>query len=508
MVTRHGGDAAPAPTPTAPVVKRKRRASCLGEQERRERKRAIDREAQRSLREKTKTHIAELERTIQILKDQDRNGATSSLLTEIDSLRAENERLRDVIDSVKSVVGGEIFPKNTGQNANVQHASPPTRSPNSDSPGPTAQGQRQITSKSRENSISNDNIQHSKTPHPTHNHIINTEQTNPHFASVHYNNHSTSNPPTQVDIDGMSVISRSLVHSRPQSHTSPPLPLSISLEPVTSLVPTSSESTALLDDPDSPTTAAFAPLFSEIFGPSWRCPSPVVLHIGSPDSATPSADLCPIWKKSNDIFNKVFQPRPGAANLLNSSPFEAGYLYLGIKQGWTSFNEWLQSPALRILKEVDEFLFCHLPRVERLAVAYKSFKLLKYYLNATKDELEKVPAWLQPSIHQSRTKHPIAIDFFAWPTLRDRLISTHDEIFRTQNLSHCYSQYLRFDWPFSFEDTFFFDDASQAYYPSPLFERYHRDLNYWTVRNEFYGILPEMAGDIEGDRRRFGEVFS
>lgn len=93
----------------APVVKRKRRASCLGEQERRERKRAIDREAQRSLREKTKTHIAELERTIEILRNQDRNGATASLLTEIEGLRAENERLRDVIDGVRSVIGGEVF---------------------------------------------------------------------------------------------------------------------------------------------------------------------------------------------------------------------------------------------------------------------------------------------------------------------------------------------------------------------------------------------------------------
>jgi hypothetical protein len=110
MVTRRASEVAPQ-TPIAPVVKRKRRASCLGEQERRERKRAIDREAQRSLREKTKTHIAELERTIQILRDQDRNGATASLLSEIDVLRTENERLRDVIDSVKSVIGCDLFPR-------------------------------------------------------------------------------------------------------------------------------------------------------------------------------------------------------------------------------------------------------------------------------------------------------------------------------------------------------------------------------------------------------------
>lgn len=113
MVNRRPGDAAELAAPVAPVVKRKRRASGLGEQERRERKRAIDREAQRSLREKTKTHIAELERTIQILRDQDRNGATANLLSEIDSLRAENERLRDTIDSVKSLLGNDIAPRTT-----------------------------------------------------------------------------------------------------------------------------------------------------------------------------------------------------------------------------------------------------------------------------------------------------------------------------------------------------------------------------------------------------------
>jgi hypothetical protein len=116
MGNRRAGENVTAQTLVAPVVKRKRRASCLGELERRERKRAIDREAQRSLREKTKTHIAELERTIQILRDQDLNGATSSLLSEIEGLRAENERLRDVIDSVKSVIGCDSFTRNNATN--------------------------------------------------------------------------------------------------------------------------------------------------------------------------------------------------------------------------------------------------------------------------------------------------------------------------------------------------------------------------------------------------------
>ena len=110
------------------------------------------------------------------------------------------------------------------------------------------------------------------------------------------------------------------------------------------------------------------------------------------------------------------------------------------------------------------------------------------------------------SLAQARTKHPVALDFFPWPTLRDRLIDGHSEIFQNQDLSRNYSRHLRFDWPFSFEDAFFFDDLSLAFYPSPLFERYHRDLKYWTVNESFYERFPELMGDIEGDRRRFSEV--
>jgi hypothetical protein len=61
-----------------------------------------------------------------------------------------------------------------------------------------------------------------------------------------------------------------------------------------------------------------------------------------------------------------------------SADSEAGLLYLGIKKGWDmTSKDWTKSPVLEILKQVDDLLFCHLPNMERLAVAYKSFKLLK-----------------------------------------------------------------------------------------------------------------------------------
>ncbi|KAH7079363.1 hypothetical protein BKA63DRAFT_563997 [Paraphoma chrysanthemicola] len=484
MVNSRASDVPPPQIPTAPVVKRKRRASCLGEQERRERKRAIDREAQRSLREKTKTHIAELERTIQILRDQDRNGATASLLSEIDVLRAENERLKDVIESVKSVVGCDLVARNAASNT----------APGNDGGSPTASSIGQRSPKRRAISFADDTKPALPTP---------LELANPFDFQERVPN--TSRP---LDLDGLTVTTGMEVDTSVAPDTS--IDLNLDLEPLGENNEVEAELAAWNSDP---ATARWGSMMAEFFGPNWLCPSPVVLHIDNPavSQATKSAVACPISNKCDEILGKVFSYRSskGTSSLsfLKSETAEAGLLYLGIKEGWEkTSNEWMQSPVIQILKQVDDLLFRRLPKVERLATGYKNYKLLKYYLNATKADLDKVPEWLRPSLAQSSFKHPLSIDFFAWPTLRDRLLQMHEEYRQSSAMSKAYPQYLRFEWPFAFEDAFFYDEQEGTHYPSPLFERYHRDLKHWTMDPKFYETFPEMLGDIEGDRVRFSEV--
>jgi hypothetical protein len=170
-----------------------------------------------------------------------------------------------------------------------------------------------------------------------------------------------------MDLDGMTVMSGT-------AQLTPDLGLNLGLEPVFEITEGDNmvDARAGPDRPDSPSTAAFAPFIDEIFGPTWRCPSSVVLHIGDApqdSSAAPAGNnaLCPIWKQSNELLGKVFTYRPGMTTL--NREIEAGLLFLGFKQGWDTFNEWIQSPALKILKEVDELLFCNLPKMRRLATA-------------------------------------------------------------------------------------------------------------------------------------------
>jgi hypothetical protein len=73
------------------------------------RKRALDREAQRSSRSKTKNHIALLESRIEALTRIQGNGNTKELIDQIEGHRKENEALRSRLKAIGKLIdtGGD-----------------------------------------------------------------------------------------------------------------------------------------------------------------------------------------------------------------------------------------------------------------------------------------------------------------------------------------------------------------------------------------------------------------
>jgi len=100
-----------------------------------------------------------------------------------------------------------------------------------------------------------------------------------------------------------------------------------------------------------------------------------------------------MWKRSNEVYETIHDARlpTGAQSLAPykkklSTPAEIGLLYLAMTKGWENISkEWMNSPALVTLNQMDEILFCHLNKMERLVTAYKSFKLLKVFTTQTID---------------------------------------------------------------------------------------------------------------------------
>jgi hypothetical protein len=87
----------------------------IDDDKQRERKRALDRKAQRASREKTRSHIAHLEKMNRILSEKNGSTATGELMDEMGRLHAEIDRLRKIIDSIKSVLGTDVFESTTSR---------------------------------------------------------------------------------------------------------------------------------------------------------------------------------------------------------------------------------------------------------------------------------------------------------------------------------------------------------------------------------------------------------
>jgi hypothetical protein len=202
------------------------------------------------------------------------------------------------------------------------------------------------------------------------------------------------------------------------------------------------------------------------------------------------------WQTANQSYEKIFTVGPygsQAADMIN-----AGTLFKAVRDGWNTLDVREQNnPVFMILREMDEKVFFLKDKVSRVALAIKSHRLMKYYLNADRANLADLADWQRPRPSQRRFKHPIAIDFFAWPGLRDKMVKHHAQYFQTTDFSEAYRQHFKFSWPFSFEDTYQYDERSDTYRLSPLFEKYHRDLKSWRFEETFFKKYPELLEAVE-----------
>jgi hypothetical protein len=202
------------------------------------------------------------------------------------------------------------------------------------------------------------------------------------------------------------------------------------------------------------------------------------------------------WQTANQSYEKIFNVgRYGsqAADMIN-----VGTLFKAVRDGWNSLNIRDQNnPVLMILREMDEKVFFQKDNVSRVALAIKSHRLMKYYLNADRANLVELADWQRPRPSQKAYKHPIAIDFFAWPGLRDKMVKHHAQYFQTTDFSEAYRKHFKFSWPFSFEDTYHYDERTDTYRLSPLFEKYHRDLKNWRFEESFFKKYPELLEAVQ-----------
>lgn len=403
------------------------------EEAQRAKKRAWDRSAQRRLREKTKSRLAHLEETVRVLEDSNQDRVISDLMQEVGSLRAENERLQKII---------------RGSISALQAAAGETVAPDEEAVG-----------------------EHIDTPTGDPVELIPSEND----AAAH------------VSLLEVPATVATPVSMREDRDNFPWLFEDTTLAPF--------DRTLLLDGGELASMAIPSPLDHH---------HPTNLTNGTARSLWSNhtrtrprmPGACSAWLTANQIFEDI--SRVDVIEALCTDAVDAGPLLQAIHLGWdTLARPHKQNPSFRILRQMDEQIWSSMPKVHRAAIAYKSYMLIRYLLNPDNRNLHKLPEWEKPSALQRYFEHPIAIDFFPWPALRERLILNEEYYLDECNIFARIKSDFRFTWPYAFEDMFLIEQgAVNAYRASPTFVEHVRDLGNWTLTPAFFETFPELLEDF------------
>ncbi|EKG16803.1 hypothetical protein MPH_06006 [Macrophomina phaseolina MS6] len=88
---------------------------------------------------------------------------------------------------------------------------------------------------------------------------------------------------------------------------------------------------------------------------------------------------------------------------------------------------------------------------ERVAVLYIMFLVMRWQIEPTQENYERLPDWMTPRPSQLFTPHPVWNDYLPWPRLRDHIITDQPQQ-AFDNFFIPYTTSLSLNWPHSPRD--------------------------------------------------------
>ena len=417
-----------------------------------ERKRELDRLAQRATRERTKNRIAFLEQKLASLESCDRQGEISNLTKIIDNLRNDNMRLQSAMLKMRFAIN-EALDGVEGASSQSQD----TLRPCGCSSSAKCSCQTNGTSASPEG----DTVRHGS------------------FSST-------------ADSDVIELPPETVQQAPPDISTTQPMMNGMASE------------MASLEDFFGFNGAVSLPVMNTIYDMpnpefmQWQQPmaSPFDYRMPVPpnNQLTVAKDV-EKWHVSDGAFiNCMDSVKKGQGSnfALNLHvPFRAAIF------GWETVGEDANHPVWAALRRVDQQVFgTWTSKAQRIALMYVCQTLLQFRENPTKENLARVPKWFRPRPAQDKVQHPAVIDFLIWPGMRDRLVFEHDKYTRTGEFSAAFVNNFNFHWPYTEREIYTFNPTSQAYEVSNIFLEYAYDFKNWTMKPEFFRKFPEMQHDV------------
>ncbi|KAJ9651466.1 hypothetical protein H2198_009260 [Neophaeococcomyces mojaviensis] len=406
-----------------------------------ERKRELDRVAQRTIREKTRNHIAYLENLVQTLQagnESDRK--TEKLVAQLGEKNAEINRLRNALNSIVKITDG------------VRNSS---------------------TTSEIVSSTSNDQEE--------------TEETSLDTSAMGegYNNLSEQVPSMSVSLG---VPCANDYSQTSFSYRQDEIPNSTSRRiSATSLLNTSqcqqvlmenSKDALLASPPDTP-----APDLNNALSVS-QMASSIVRNTKLEGR---------LWYLAGTLLNHILK-RP--QQRLYSVTFDEDIAIRAVIEGWSAVMErYPLDRGWQWLKELDETIYFDTGIPERLMhLRNCRLQFLRQMFPKT-DWDQMLPAFFAARPSQRYLDHDPLIEHFPWPTFRERLLFFPRK-YATNKFMETLRKNVHFIWGHDSSHLYVKNPCTGMYSYSETFLEHSMDIRCYTVKPAFFDHFPELLEDI------------
>ncbi|KAJ5291716.1 hypothetical protein N7478_000967 [Penicillium angulare] len=434
-------------------------------------KRANDRQAQRAIRERTKTHIEALEQQVRDLSSQKPVLDLQAALIHHERVRVENQELRNSLKAAMDIIQPLLArPEIPDLPPFLAHAKPaPLLSHDSPLPDPdnlTSHHHSLATEKPYAESIGSID-----TPSPT--------QSAPTLGSRRNSSHG-AHPRLNV--------SQSVAHGLDFGHEER-LGFNFLLD-ASQIVPkvdhvrrSSSDNIRTSHPTPTPSSPAYLqPLNCSSEQASEQTPSAFATPIKN------IAPTCPLDSILLDFLHNrqheaaqgiprqklVGPPYPSVSSLLNPEKSANSH---PVSKVFTDI--------LRTFPDISS-----LP--EQVAVLYTMFLLMRWQIYPTQENYERLPDWLTPRPTQLIQPHPAWMDYVPWPRMRDRITTAHQD-YPFDNWFIPFTRGMSVNWPYHATDCLLSVGDSDELLINPVFERHMRNMNNWSLGPMFAETYPGLV---------------
>ncbi|KAL8725802.1 MAG: hypothetical protein Q9166_007133 [cf. Caloplaca sp. 2 TL-2023] len=478
-------------------------------------KRANDREAQRAIRERTKTQIESLEKKIRDLSNQQPQQELQTVLKQKQLVEAENVNIKKKLNAALSLLqplvgahgGGGLesspeFKRDVSMKPSITSLKAASSTPHSH-PVTQVLSQYSDTASVRSSTSASPTFG-TVTPAQSHQSPIDTTASytsqspmyTPSPGSLEQQRHSLTqglNINTSSERLNLGFLLSENSNSQPSVNSPHSYHRILTSYPriSTSIPPTNHSSAVQTPKPPSgfepPLVAHNVPIRN--IPPT--CPLDVILLDFLAERRARAAE-------GASPTNLVGPPYPSVSTLLN--PERSMYAHP------------LSKVFTDILSKFPDL--SELP--EQVAVLYVMFLIMRWQISPTQENYERLPDWVTPRASQLFTPHPPWVDHLPWPRMRDRMVHLYPDI-TLDDFFIPYTTTLSLNWKYHPSDTLLNMGSGSApgnmggsngdeFSINPVFERHLRNLGNWTLGPAFEKAFPQLADTctIKKDRRGKG----